>query len=242
MRRRVNYAPTLLSGSSLGSGHHMANHEFSSPQSTSPRNRAGTIPLEGAGGWSLTLKLLATTVILAFAAYVCWKNTLASPDDLYWNSWALSEWFISYEGGFVRRGLSGQFIRWLAGDGARAMPIINGLVFSTFVVLCGFLWCLLVLSRRVTPLMAIMLLLVPGGVYGMVMGNEFYFRKEMIFHICLAAAASLLLFSRRNEGSAFSRMFPVLAGVLIATSSLVLPLVHEAFLFISAVPMAVIIY
>ncbi len=190
---------------------------------------------------AMTLKLTAAAIILTFAVYVCWENTLHSPAIINWNLWAFSDWLINYEGGFVRRGLMGQLIRSLA-HGGSAVTVINGLVFSIFATLCGLLFCLIVLSRPITPLMAVMLLLVPGGVYGMVMGNEFYYRKEIIFHVYFAAVTTLFLLARRKEGSKLSRPLDILTVVLIVTGSAILPFVHEGFLFISAVPTAVIIY
>jgi hypothetical protein len=188
------------------------------------------------------IKLLATIVVVVFAVYVCWKSTLEFPNTIHWSNWALSEWLINYQGGFVRRGLAGQLIRSLAGDGGRAIATVNGLVFSVFASFCGLLTCLVVLSRRVTPLMAVMLLLVPGGIYGMVMGNEFYFCKEMVFNAYLAAVATLFLLAVRTEGSSFSRAARVLTIVLIVVGSAILPFLHEAFLFMSAVPTGVIVY
>jgi hypothetical protein len=87
-----------------------------------------------------------------------------------------------------------------------------------------------------------MLLLVPGGIYGMVMANEFYFRKEMVFHVYLAAVATLFLLAVRSEGSSLFRTLRVLTIALIVIGSALLPLVHEAFLFMTAVPTGVIIY
>jgi hypothetical protein len=188
------------------------------------------------------VKLLVPVLIILFAVFVCWKNTLEFPDTLHWSAWSLSEWLINYQGGFVRRGLAGQIIRLLAGDGGRAIAIVNGAVFSIFTSLCGLLLCLIALSRRVTPLMAVMLLLVPGGIYGMVMGNGFYFRKEMVFHVYLAAVATLFLLAVRSEGSGLSRTLRVLTIALIVIGSAALPFVHEAFLFMTAAPSGVIVY
>jgi hypothetical protein len=188
------------------------------------------------------VKLLVPVLIVIFALFVCWKDTLEFPDAIRWDRWALSEWLINYQGGFVRRGLAGEIIRSLAGDGGRAIAIVNGLVFSLFASLCGLLLCLIGLSRKVTPLTGVMLLLVPGGIFGMVMGNVFYFRKEMIFHVYLAAVATLFLLAIRNEGSNLSRTWRILTIAVIVIGSAVLPFVHEAFLFMTAVPTAVIVY
>jgi hypothetical protein len=183
------------------------------------------------------MTLLVCGAVLAFALYVCWQNTLASPASIHWNDWALSEWLINYQGGFVRRGLVGQVIHHLAGGGP-AIGAVNGLVFGIFAALCAALLCLLVLAR-VGPLTALMLLLVPGGIFGMITGNEFYFRKEIVFHVYLAAIAILYLLLRRHPDRTGLRW---LAGLVIAAGSLVLPLVHEGFLFLTAIPSAVLLY
>ncbi len=188
------------------------------------------------------LKLLAAVVVALLAIFVCWKYTLEVPDGLRWSNWSFSEWLINYQGGFVRRGLAGELIRWLAGEGQPTVKIVNGLVFSVFASLCGLLLCLIALSRPVTPVTAVMLLLVPGGIYGMLFGNEIYFRKEMVFHVYLAAVATLFLLAVRSEGSSVSQPLRILTIILIIAGSAVLPFLHEAFLFMSAVPTSVIVY
>jgi hypothetical protein len=176
--------------------------------------------------------------VLLFALYVCWENTLAAPGTLHWNDWALSEWFINYQGGFVRRGLVGELIH-RAAAGAPVIGIVNALVFALFAALCALLLVLIALAR-LPPLTAVLLLLVPGGIYGMITGNEFYFRKEIAFHAYLAAAAILFVLLRRRDDDA-----PLLrwsAAGLIVLGSLVLPLVHEGFIFLTAIPSAILLY
>ena len=191
--------------------------------------------------FTMLTKFAVAAAITSFSIYVCWKHTLDSPSLLSWNSWAMSEWLINYEGGFVRRGLGGQVIRFFA-HGEPAITVINNLVFTCFTGLCILLVCLVLLSRVVTPMMAALMLLVPGGVYGMVMGNEFYYRKEILFHVYLAAAATLFILSRRIENIYVSRALKLLTVVVILVGSTVLPFVHEGFIFISAVPTIVLIY
>jgi hypothetical protein len=191
--------------------------------------------------WPVPIKAYLAGGVLILIVFICWKRTLAAPDAVGWGEYSFSEWLINYQGGFVRRGLPGELIHWLS-EGRSAAPITNAWIFLLFISLCGLLLCLIVLSDFVTPLIAVMLILVPGGVYGMVMGNTSYFRKEMLFHVYLAAVATLFLLARRREGSRISHTLDVLTVALIAAGSAILPFMHEAFLFLSAVPSALIIY
>ena len=190
---------------------------------------------------TILTKFAVAAAITTFSIYICWKHTQDSPSLLGWNSWAMSEWLINYEGGFVRRGLAGHVILFFS-NGEPAITVINNIVFTCFASLCILMLGLVLLSSAVTPMMAALMLLVPGGVYGMVMGNEFYYRKEISFHIYLATAAILFILSRRIENIYISRAFQLLTVVVILVGSAVLPFVHEGFIFISAVPTTVLIY
>lgn len=186
-------------------------------------------------------KLLAGGLILAVLIYVCWKATLETPALLKWNAYGLSEWLINYEGGFVRRGLVGQWIK-IRTQGGAAVGLVNALVFWNFTALCGLLLCLVVLSRPIGWLKAVMLLLLPGSVYTMMVGNEFFFRKEILFEAYLCAVAVAFISAQRISAPALSRLFEYFAAALIIGGSAALPLVHESFLFTVAVPTAVIVF
>ncbi len=158
-----------------------------------------------------------------------------------WDVWGFSDWLINYQGGFVRRGLIGQWI-FEHTHGAPAIGLVNEIVFGSFAALCVLLLCLIVLSRPLTWLAAFVMLLVPGGVYTAAMGNEYFYRKETLFHVYLASVAVCFLFGRRTKDVIASRVFDNLAILLIIVGSAILPFIHEGFLFISGVPTAIFVY
>src|SRR5262249_18441108 len=51
------------------------------------------------------------------------------------NSWQISEWLINYQGGFVRRGLSGELILALSRQGLNPYFVIIGMSFSIWLIL-----------------------------------------------------------------------------------------------------------
>src|SRR5205085_9892783 len=74
----------------------------------------------------------APAALIVFTGAVCLgalllvaAHTVLSPaNSLQWSSWAYSEWLISYEAGFVRRGLAGTLIKYTAG-GRDLLPVVN---------------------------------------------------------------------------------------------------------------------
>lgn len=187
------------------------------------------------------MKILLTGPILVFLVFVSWKKTVEFPDRLAWPPYPFSDWLINYAAGFNRRGLAGHLLQANA-HGAPALPLVNHLVFANFAALCALLFLAVLLSRAVTPVLSLLLVLVPGGVYGMMMGSEFFFRKEVMFETHLAAIACLFLAARRVRSPAVSAALDIGAAILLLTGSVVLPLVHEGFLFVGAIPVSLMLF
>ena len=64
-----------------------------------------------------------------------WYLMTYSPDQIY-TSWGLSDYLINYEGGFIRRGLLGQLLYWVAPY--HVVDTIVGLYMLFFVILAYF--------------------------------------------------------------------------------------------------------
>ena len=56
-----------------------------------------------------TFEYAALTLVIASIMLV-WVATMSDPAHLKWSTWAYSEWRISYDAGFIRRGLGGWVI------------------------------------------------------------------------------------------------------------------------------------
>ena len=166
---------------------------------------------------------------ILFSVIVIWSNTLHTPSSLKWNSWVFYEWIINYEGGFVRRGLIGSVIN--AFYYGEELSAVNTLVF--FVALLFILLATMCVASNVkNARSALLFVFCPVGFYWMAIGNEYYYRKEIFFFIAILCAC--LIFQRwqiyRNH-----YLVLILTGFIFATSIL-LPLVHEAFLFYGWLP------
>jgi hypothetical protein len=83
-------------------------------------------------------------------------------------------------------------------------------------------------------LAAMIFLLAPGGIYTMAAENEYYIRKEMLFVLFLWSVVAIgrVLASRARP------LFVAYVGV----GSLLLPFVHEGFIFFCSVPLALLLY
>ncbi|MGA7779614.1 MAG: hypothetical protein WCA85_18140 [Paraburkholderia sp.] len=156
--------------------------------------------------------------------------TLLSAHSLAWNQWAYSEWLINYDAGFIRRGLSGALI-----DHMRVPPlvVVNVLVFVVFTSFCLLFWRVLRNSARSASWAAILAMLVPNGPVQMAAANEFFYRKEIVFHVALGI--SCILYQRIVNTTSDTRrvLFSWIFFALLMMQVVAFPLLHEVFLFIS---------
>ncbi len=80
----------------------------------------------------ITIESFLITLIVLGIPLNLYKNRL------YDNSWTVGEWLISYEGGFIRRGLPGQVIFYLSSN-LNINPIFFTWLFSVFSILFLFI-------------------------------------------------------------------------------------------------------
>jgi hypothetical protein len=149
-----------------------------------------------------------------------------------WGLWPLSEWLINYGGGFERRGLAGALIHLVVG-GKTAVPFISGMLFCVFLTFTALLLALVMFCKPAGKSLVI-ILLAPGSLVAMATANVFYDRKEILFHASLALLALLFVFAARTADQSVRLRLLIAAAVSSAISFAVLPIVHEAFLFLSA--------
>lgn len=132
------------------------------------------------------------------------------------NAWKITEWLVSYRGGFVRRGLAGEFIRFVAsGSGIAPSVIIAVLTFAVFIVFSVWLWS--VLKDYVPAYLLFSPLLLGMPVY-----SSFVGKKDVLLALAFLAGMTVLF-----------RPWPAALRLLILNSIAVLCiLMHEAFIFI----------
>ncbi|QGZ53962.1 hypothetical protein [Paraburkholderia acidiphila] len=174
----------------------------------------------------IVLALMGTGVALV------WGVTASMPETLNWSGYGYSDWLITYDAGFVRRGLGGSLLA-LVRENADWISAINHLVFVNYTLLCVLLFALWRASRWQSTPAIVLALLLPGGLVHMAFGDEYFFRKEMLFHISLASDCLLYLFiCRAAKDQIRLRAAGVFFAVFLA-QCVMLPLIHEAFVFIS---------
>ena len=182
--------------------------------------------------------LLSTTIYTSaavFALIFIWKRTLYKPSTLNWNGWAFYEWLINYEGGFVRRGLIGSLINTYYFNSE--IIAINTLVFwgaFIFIVLTT-----LFVSNKIKSIKSTLLFtFCPIGFYWMAIGNEYYYRKEIIFLIAILCSCLAFL----NWKKTASRLVPPLLTAFIFLISGLLLLIHESFIFYGCLIFSLILF
>lgn len=174
----------------------------------------------------IVLAIMGTGIALV------WGVTASMPETLNWSGYGYSDWLITYDAGFVRRGLGGSLLA-LVRENADWISAINHLVFANYTLLCVLLFALWHASRWQSTPAIVLALLLPGGLVHMAFGDEYFFRKEMLFHISLAIDCLLYIFICRAATEKVRLCAACLLFALFIAQCVVLPLVHEAFVFIS---------
>ena len=182
------------------------------------------------GGWAA---LAASFLIVAISIVIVWRDTIGSLNSIGWSVYGYSEWLINYSGGFVRRGLAGEIIAWLAG-GDSALRIATDLVFALYVALALLFLCLALMSARSRAGAILLSIVIPGGIAAMARDNGFYFRKEILFLVVLQVACLLFMAMHRATTRFAQQVMLVSLLLVVFAGALVLPFVHEGYVFYGA--------
>lgn len=177
--------------------------------------------------------ILLISALLLSSVGLVYHRTLSTPTNLSWTSWAFSDLLINYDGGFVRRGLLGALIKHLAGQRSE-LPIANAVVFISFSSFATLVTLLTIISKKRDVLNTIFALLLPGGVFTMAVGNQYFFRKEITFFIALSIVAIAFSLTQKIAHQSTRRISAWGVVLLIFMFGIVLPFVHEGFIFLSA--------
>jgi len=136
------------------------------------------------------------------------------------SSWALGDWLINYEGGFVRRGLMGEVV-FLVGK-ILHVPLLYLILFlqlGCYGVILGTLWILLASSEW--PLWLVALVVSPATLAFPIVDSQAGFRKEILY---FAGLSVLLLMLRRQWQNTWAISLYLSIIVVISTMS------HEGLL------------
>ena len=135
---------------------------------------------------------VAYVLLLCLSVYLVSSYTLGSMHLLKWSNWGYSDLLINYDAGFVRRGLLGAIIKRKSISESSSLPLINKLVFGNFLLLALFTTILNLISRKRASIIALLVLMLPGGIFSMALFNEHFFRKEIVFYTALSISACLV--------------------------------------------------
>jgi hypothetical protein len=170
------------------------------------------------------IRILVFIGIALFSSVLIWERTISEPSHLNWNSWAYYEWLINYEGGFVRRGFVGALIRAFFYE--HELPAINILVGSSAIIFIGLVTTFASINIK-TIRSTLLFSFCPAGLYWMAVGNEYFYRKEIIFYISIFCCGLGYQYCKETK----NRFVPLALTLLILIASILLPLIHESFVF-----------
>lgn len=185
--------------------------------------------------------LLVATILFVVEMSVILTATWMLGDfrPLRINNWIALEWLINYEGGFIRRGLAGEWIRYWSGGGS-SIPWVHRLPLILYLVYCISLLTAYALGRVRDLKVLLFALIIPGGLWHMAMGQTFFTRKEMVFLVLFALLCCLYGLSVRVAPVLRHTVFVLFLLVSIAGGA-VAELIHEGY-FIMSVPITSLLY
>jgi len=155
------------------------------------------------------------------------------------NNWIALEWLINYEGGFIRRGLAGEWIRYFAA-GSSTIPWVHWVPLGLYLAYCATLLATYVLGRVRNLKVLLFALILPGGLWHMALGQIFFTRKEMVFLVLFALLCSVYLLSLRAP-LAWRGFWLTIFAMLSIVGGACAELVHEGYLMMS-VPITSILF
>lgn len=157
------------------------------------------------------IALVALAAALALVIASSYRGSFAGPDD----ACCMSEWLINYHGGFVRRGLGGSVILWLAGlldTSPRAL--VFAILASCYTLFYASL-AILVLRIRKLGYLDLLLVVSPFAALFPVLHHVALLRKEVLM-LSLAAVAAITGLGRLDSVSkyvAWSLLFAAIVAV-----------------------------
>ncbi|WP_321961105.1 hypothetical protein [Paraburkholderia sp. J7] len=178
------------------------------------------------------VNLWIVLALMSAGVALVWGVTAYAPQTMNWSAYGYTEWLVTYNQGFVRRGLGGALLG-LVRDNVDWISAINHLVFVNYTVLCVLMFALWRASRWQSTPAIVLALLLPGGLLQMAFGDEYFFRKEMLFHISLAINCLIYVYISRADTDAARTPAAWLFFVMFLAQCAILPLFHEGFVFIS---------
>jgi hypothetical protein len=177
-----------------------------------PRDVAARLMRPGVLALFLGLVLVATAGVIAAGSYV-------RP-----STFKLMDWAISYDGGFVRRGLPGAVFGWI--EAATGIALVHQIVAVQVALYAAFLAAVYALLRRSGfPPAAVLLVYSPFFLVFQVTEWLAAGRKEIAF-IAAFALLCLAVARERDDGRALRAM-----GLCLLLAGPVLVLTHEGNLF-----------
>ena len=188
-------------------------------------------PLTAADARRFVLPWLA--LVFLISAILAWRMAAQV------NLWTTFDWLISYDGGFVRRGLAGELL--LAGVhllGGEAQWWVLGAQLGFLGI---FLVLLAMMVRRLPePRAALPFLVSPGAIFFTVADAQGAFRKELILFAIMALLAWVFAVTScaRPRRLALLVVFAVLPLAILAHEAMIVYAPYLAF-FLTITPMSV---
>jgi hypothetical protein len=148
------------------------------------------------------------------------------------NIWPVTEWLVNYQGGFVRRGLIGEFLLTISDPIRGVLPNLYRFVLSSYIFYIAIFFAVYASAKIKNNRVLILALLIQGGIYHMGISADFYTRKENLFLIFFGLLCLLYINASEKAGEAKKKrliwlvLLPIIFGPLLI-------LIHEAYLFMS---------
>jgi len=148
------------------------------------------------------------------------------------NIWPVTEWLVNYQGGFVRRGLIGEFLLTISDPISGILPNLYRFVLSSYIFYIAIFFAVYALAKIKNHRVLILALLIQGGIYHMGISADFYTRKENLFLIFFSFLCLLYINAAKKVGESKKKRLLWLVSLPIIFGPILI-LIHEAYLFMS---------
>ena len=144
----------------------------------------------------------------------------------------VSDWLINYQGGFVRRGLTGEILLTISDPINGILPNLYRIVLTSYIFYIAIFFAVYLLAKIQNYRVLILALLIQGGIYHMGISADFYTRKENLFLIFFGLLCLLYINASKKVGESKRRRLLWLVSLPIIFGPILI-LIHEAYIFMS---------
>jgi hypothetical protein len=178
------------------------------------------------------LKFLSIAILIEIPIILAIVWMMGDYREPRFSIYPVSDWLINYQGGFVRRGLTGEILLTISDPIVGILPNLYRFVLSSYILFITIFFVVYTLAKIKNYPVLILALTIQGGIYHMGISADFYTRKENLFLIFFGLLCLLYINASKKVGDSKKKRLLWLASLPIIFGPILI-LIHEGYLFMS---------